>query len=323
MVIYQLMSKVESNEQPLASKITRRRLLTASVIGGGIGLGVVVPTVRYLYGTLEAKPQAQTLSQAIEKSSWDNLKNTEALGRLTELAAQTYVEATHSPRLDVAALTTNTFFYTTRQRFLDHGAKLNPDIDRSYQAIEYADFDTKQVLIDLSKLASVNPNFSAGGTVFGKILTQWLAVDLQERTGLRGGFLDPRVVGKTTFRGLSPIIDNQYAYPRLDSVMRESIGVMIQLDSRLREISPNSTFVSNGTVDLVKHCSVSKIRVIDLYNLYSTSDAQGLARLLGSNLLPEGDAVQKGLGLFQAIEQDDPIAFEQTGIYRRFPKAKA
>lgn len=116
------------------------------------------------------------------------------------------------------------------------------------------------------------------------------------------------------YRGQEVFTETHYGFLRLEEVVNETITVRMMIERvGLESVISAADYYRNGVDFFVKLTQKMNISLNDLYRFHSTSDFEGLAKLIGEKLPGNQPALNKGAALFLGIHRSDLSAIEQTG----------
>ena len=274
----------------------------------------------------------KNLRKRILDFSLSDLSNPERTARFIREAANLYVQLSGSARFDPTDLASpnHLMLVSDRNAFVAEVKKLQPEANPPEGASAYTHFPSRKILFDLGTFHNIrrDMNDNVGQAMLHVFFHEYTHIDLDERT--EGAFLNNPNVPLTPQEGESPIwlayqggsirfSDGTEFFRRFEEVFVDTI-VYRRLSEQIG-LSPTLSMYHTVGLDfflpLTKEVGLS---IDDLYKLHSTSDLEGLASKIGSQLQGPASAHLKGLGLFLGIDFEDTDIVIRSGVFHSFPQ---
>lgn len=273
----------------------------------------------------------KSLKDSVLSFTWQDLENEGKLKGLVERLASSYTSFTETPRLKKGELIANTTLYQKSQDY----SKNSPVSTLQEHNWGQADFKNKTVHVDLEELQKLGRQYrqQAGSVLLDALWHEWGHLDIMENNSGSlinrpdlAYFYSP--VSKTNeaykfYRGGRVYTDTYFGFLRWDEVLNETINLRRMAEQAgLSGGFTTGDYVQTGT-DFFPDFTVSVgINLNKLYELYSTSDWEGLARIIGENLPGVGSDLEKGRNLFLAVNYGDRRALANTGVFTKITSTK-
>lgn len=319
-----------------------------AVKAGGIGglstpakISLVKDAALLLSGAVGAKilfKEGTNLSfkEKVLSFRWEQAKGGE-FDRFVSNAADEYLRLTGSTRVSKADLTGSgrINFYQNRDQMMRAVKESVADFSPTPNQWGYTAYKDRKVFIDLgtlknqtgvqAKANSLDPDSTAGMALLDALWHEWGHLDIEERTqgqlinNPKYSFYSPESKKDEQFRryrGAAVFTDTYYGFLRFEEVLNETItvkrmGEQVGLD----KVFSAADYYQNGIDFFPLFTAAAGISLDDLYRMHSSSDFEGLNRLIGSKLPGDEGDLEKGVRLSVAIHRSDREVIRQTGIF--------
>lgn len=296
--------------------MNRERLTRRAFLGGALALTA---------DTLACGVFEKSLKDSVLSFTFQDTENKGKLSDFVENLANSYVELTQTPRLKKAELKDKTIIYSNSQDYSKNSS--GPSQEHNW-GLSY--FKEKVVHLNLEELKKQGRQYrlEAGVVLLDALWHEWGHLDVTE-SGSGSLINKPDLayfnspVSKTNepykyYRGGRVYTDTWVGFLRWDEVLNETI-IMRRMQEQVG-LSGGFTagdYVPVGT-DFFPDFTVSVgINLNRLYELYATSDWEGLAKIVGINLPGAGSPLEKGRNLFLAVHYADRQALINTGVFAK------
>ncbi len=322
----------------MAEQYTRRDIFALSFLAaGGVLVGGCTPDLSTITPVPEShstdSPEVQQPIQSIAREQWtepvkqrilafslEDFQNKERRDEFISELADTYVKLSGSERLTSEQMTSpdHLILAPTHDDFVADYEARNPEQELPSYAITTAFTDTpnRRVTLNMEILQTMieqrgdHPGIALASTLFH----EWGHAETTDRTegellenpdnAYAGTFNGQQILWKT-YRGASVRSGNLHMLGRFNEVVTESITTMRMRDQLGLEPIPSS-YNEGGTDLFLPLIDKLGISLNELYELYSTSDLEGLATLIGKALPGEQSDLMKGLDYAFMIEDFNP-----------------